>query len=147
MIQCTNLKNHPIKYIAILNCICYNASRQKVNRISIAKEWSPRQCCSTVEGFFFSFMVAKHSPGYLLSLSFLSSHLQMRWQATPAPTETTKVNSSSIALTSSRCRVSVGQQSNYTTIHPALLLIFVYQCTSAIRLKSHGSFKHAAVWI
>jgi hypothetical protein len=32
--------------------------------------------------------VAKHPPGYLLSLSCLSSHLLMRWQTTPAATVT-----------------------------------------------------------
>lgn len=90
----------------------------------MAKERSPRQCCSTVEGFFFSFMVAKHPPGYLLSLSFLSSHLQMRWQATPAPTETIKVNNNSMTITSSRCRVLVGQHQNYSMLPLTILPLF-----------------------
>ena len=84
-------------------------------------------------GFFFSFMVAKHPPGYLLSLSFLSSHLQMRWQATPAPTETIKVNNNSMTITSSRCRVSVGQHQNYSiltlTIPPLFGNYFSYTST------------------
>ena len=47
----------------------------------------PGLCCTTVRGFFFSFIVAKHPLGYLLSLwSLLSSHLQTRWLITPAAT-------------------------------------------------------------
>ena len=53
-----------------------------------------------------------------MSLSWLSSHLQMRWQATPAITVTIKVSSTSIAITSSRCRVSVGQHKNYIIYAP-----------------------------
>ena len=80
----------------------------------------PGLCVSTVRGFFFSFIVAKHPLGYLLSLSYLSSHLQMRWQATPAITVTIKASSTSIAITSSRCRVSVGQHAYCTTLYQAI---------------------------
>ena len=59
-------------------------------------------------------IVDKKPLGYLLSLSCLSNHLQMRWQVTPAATVTIKVIIISlIVLTSSRCRVSVGQQNDY----------------------------------
>ena len=51
--------------------------------IHMYKERIPQLYASTVEGFFFSFIVAKHPLGYLLSLSLLSSHLMMRWQTTP----------------------------------------------------------------
>lgn len=60
------------------------------------KERNPRPCCTTVEGFFFSFIVAKHPLGYSLSLSCLSSHLLMRWQTTPAATVTRKVTINSM---------------------------------------------------
>ena len=32
------------------------------------KERIPQPCCNTVEGFFFTFIVAKHPLGYSLSL-------------------------------------------------------------------------------
>lgn len=57
--------------------------------------------------------MVKRPPGYLLSLSCLSNHLQMRWQVTPAATVTRKVIPIPIAFTSSRCRVSVGQRNDY----------------------------------
>lgn len=82
--------------IAFQNCVCYNAGRQRnVTIFHAGKERSPQPCCSTVEGFFFSFIVAKHPLGYLLSLSCLSSHLLMRWQTTPAETDTRNVTKNS----------------------------------------------------
>jgi len=46
----------------------------------------PEPCCTTVRGFFFSFIVAKHPLGYLLLMSSPSNHLMMQWQVTPAAT-------------------------------------------------------------
>ena len=75
----------------------------------------PSECtANTSEGSSLFISVVEHPPGYLLSLSCLSNHLQMRWQVTPAATVTIKVIIISlIVLTSSRCRVSVGQQNDY----------------------------------
>lgn len=42
-------------------------------------------------GLFFSFNVTKHSRGYSLPLLSPSSHLQMKWQVTPAMTDTMNV--------------------------------------------------------
>ena len=44
-------------------CICYNANRQKEITSPCGQEWIPKPCCSTVWGFFFSFIVAKHPLG------------------------------------------------------------------------------------
>lgn len=75
----------------------------------------PSECtANTSEGSSLFISVVENPPGYLLSLSCLSNHLQMRWQVTPAATVTIKVIIISlIVLTSSRCRVSVGQQNDY----------------------------------
>lgn len=54
------------------------------------KERIPRPCCSTVWGFFLSFIPAKHPVGYLLLLWSLSSHLTMKWQTAPPTTVTKK---------------------------------------------------------
>lgn len=75
-------------HLAIKICVCYNAIRQKDMSIHMYKERIPQLYPNTVEGFFFSFVVAKHPLGYLLSLSLLSSHLMMRWQTTPPITVT-----------------------------------------------------------
>ena len=68
---------------------------------------------NTCEGSSLFISVVEHPPGYLLSLLCLSNHLQMRWQVTPAATVTIKVIKVFITLTSSRCRVSVGQHCKY----------------------------------
>jgi len=85
------------KNIANQNGICYNASRQKGNSKSI---WTKNEVSNRVPAQFeassFLFTVAKHPPGYLLSLSFLSSHLQTKWQTTPAITVTKKEIATSI---------------------------------------------------
>ena len=63
----------------------------------IGSENETPNCAATRSGASsFLFTVAKHPPGYLLPLSSLSSHLQMRWQATPAVTATKKVITTSI---------------------------------------------------
>ncbi len=49
---------------------------------------SPNREATQSGDSFFSFIVVKHPLGYLLSLSFLSSHLTMRWQITPPATVT-----------------------------------------------------------
>lgn len=58
----------------------------------IGSENETPNCAATRSGASsFLFTVAKHPPGYLLSLSCLSSHLPMRWQTTPAATDTRNV--------------------------------------------------------
>ena len=89
-----------------------------------AKERIPEPCCSTVRGFFLSFIVSKHTLGYSLPLSCLSSHLLMKRQTTSAATVTKKVMTTSMKNTSSRCRVSVGQHRNYNISIDILLSIF-----------------------
>ena len=106
-------KNTGIRHIDLQKCICYNCHRQKSNYAFIAKNEAPGCTGTTIRGFFLFFRMVKHPSGYLLSSSFLSSHLQMRWQVTPAATVTKKVIMAFIAFTSSRCRVSVGQQHDY----------------------------------
>ena len=85
------------KNIANQNGICYNASRQKGNGKSI---WTKNEASNRVPAQLgassFLFTMAKHPPGYLLLLSFLSSHLQTRWQTTPAITVTKKEIATSI---------------------------------------------------
>ena len=68
---------------------------------------------NTCEGSSLFISVVEHPLGYSLSLLCLSNHLQMRWQVTPAATVTIKVIKVFITLTSSRCRVSVGQHCKY----------------------------------
>ena len=62
--------------------------------------WTKNEAPNRVPAQFgassFLFMVAKHPPGYLSSLLFLSSHLQTRWQTTPAITVTKKEIATSI---------------------------------------------------
>ncbi len=79
-------------YLAIKICICYNAIRQKVMMSPFGRK-NESSDCNGVQSrdSSFLFIVAKHPPGYLLSLSCLSSHLLMRWQTTPAATVTRKV--------------------------------------------------------
>lgn len=68
-------------YLENKNCICYNVGRLKESISPCGrKKRTPEPCYRTVRGFFFSFTVAKHPLGYCLPLSFLSSHLQIRWQ-------------------------------------------------------------------
>ena len=68
---------------------------------------TPNCMGSAVWGFFLSFLVVKHPPGYSLSLSFPSNHLHMIWQTTPAVTETKKVAITSTKTPPPCCRVSV----------------------------------------
>ena len=117
-ILCQSVKNHGFiknRYIDFMIGICYNASRQKSNCTFMAKNEAPDCSASTFRGFFLFFLVVKRPPGYLLSLSCLSNHLQMRWQVTPAATVTKKVIATFMEFTSPRCRVSVGQRSQYNT--------------------------------
>ena len=81
----------------------------------VNKERTPVCTTNTCEGSSLFISVVEHPPGYLLSLSCLSNHLQMRWQVTPAVTVTIKeTRIVSMTITSSRCRVSVGQHSQYS---------------------------------
>ena len=79
----------------------------------VNKERAPGCTANTFEGSSLFISVVERPLGYLLSLSCLSNHLQMRWQVTPAATVTIKVIKVFITLTSSRCRVSVGQHCKY----------------------------------
>ena len=79
----------------------------------VNKERAPGCTANTFEGSSLFISVVEHPPGYLLSLSCLSNHLQMRWQVTPAVTVTKKVIATFMEFTSSRCRVSVGQHCKY----------------------------------
>ena len=67
-------------------------------QVHLDKRRIPEPCCNAVWGFVFSFMVAKHPPGYLLPLSCLSSHLLMRWQAKPAATVSKKDSTYSVIM-------------------------------------------------
>jgi hypothetical protein len=79
-------------YLAIKISTCYNAIRQKVMMSPFGrKNESPDRNGVQSRDSSFLFIVAKHPPGYLSSLSCLSSHLLMRWQTTPAATVTRKV--------------------------------------------------------
>ena len=79
----------------------------------VNKERAPGCTANTFEGSSLFISVVERPLGYLLSLSCLSNHLQMRWQVTPAATVMIKVIKVFITLTSSRCRVSVGQHCKY----------------------------------
>lgn len=59
------------------------------------KNESPNRVAAQSGDSSFLFTVAKHPPGYLLPLSFLSSHLQIRWQTRPAATVTKKESTAS----------------------------------------------------
>ena len=107
-------------------------------RVHLDKERIPKPCCSTVWGFFFSFILAKHLVGYLLSLSLLSSHLQMRWQITPAKTATTKEITISIWTPPPCCQVSVRQDRNYN-IPQFSFLPFSSKSIIKVCIIAHGS--------
>ena len=75
------------KYIVKDFCICYNSDRQKeIASPSGQRTKSLNRVAPQLRDSSFLFIVAKHPQGYLLSLLLLSSHLQMRWQTTPAVT-------------------------------------------------------------
>ena len=56
----------------------------------VNKERAPGCTANTFEGSSLFISVVERPLGYLLSLSCLSNHLQMRWQITPARTATVK---------------------------------------------------------
>ena len=56
----------------------------------VDKERAPGCTANTFEGSSLFISVVERPLGYLLSLSCLSNHLQMRWQVTPAATVTKK---------------------------------------------------------
>ena len=60
------------------------------------KNEAPNRVPAQSEASSFLFTAAKHPPGYLLPLLPLSSHLQMRWQTTPATTAAKKEMRTSI---------------------------------------------------
>ena len=55
----------------------------------VNKERAPGCTANTFEGSSLFISVVERPLGYLLSLSCLSNHLQMRWQVTPAATDMT----------------------------------------------------------
>ena len=78
-------------HIDFMICICYNASRQKrYDYVPCEQRTSPGCTANTFEGSSLFISVVERPLGYLLSLSCLSNHLQMRWQVTPAATVTKK---------------------------------------------------------
>ena len=81
----------------------------------VNKERTPVCTTNTCEGSSLFISVVEHPLGYSLSLLCLSNHLQMRWQVTPAATATKKDMTMFHVFTSPRCRVSVGQRSQYNT--------------------------------
>ena len=87
--------------------------KKDMTMFHVNKERTPVCTTNTCEGSSLFISVVERPLGYLLSLSCLSNHLQMRWQVTPAATVTIKVIKVFITLTSSRCRVSVGQHCKY----------------------------------
>ena len=81
----------------------------------VNKERTPGCISGTFGGSSLFISVVEHPLGYSLSLSCLSNHLQMRWQVTPAATATKKDMTISMCSPPPRCRVSVGQRSQYNT--------------------------------
>ena len=75
------------------------------------------------EGFLF--LIRRLNPLGWLSYSFLSSHLQMRWQTTPAMTETIKESNKSNKFTSSQLP-SIGETTQ-TSYHTFLLFFSFYR--------------------
>ncbi len=62
-------------------CICYNASRQKAITFQCEQRIeSPSRVGAQSGDSSLLFTVAKHPPGYLLSLWSPSNHLMMKWQ-------------------------------------------------------------------
>ena len=55
---------------------CQQAKRNE--KSTLTKERIPKLHCSTVQGFFFTFILAKRPVGYLLLLSLLSNHLMIK---------------------------------------------------------------------
>ena len=65
----------------------------------VNKERAPGCTANTFEGSSLFISVVERPLGYLLSLSCLSNHLQMRWLITPAITETIRDSNISIINT------------------------------------------------
>ena len=64
--------------------------KKEMRSSSRQKNESPNRVTAQSGDSSFLFTTAKHPPDYLLPLSPLSSHLQMRWQTTPDPGITRK---------------------------------------------------------
>lgn len=79
-------------------CICYNTSRQ--NEMICMATKTPRGRNS---GGFYAY----------LSSQFLSSHLQMRWQITPASIERINEMISCMATPPFRCRIGCDNDDDY----------------------------------
>lgn len=89
--------------------------KKDMTMFHVNKERTPVCTTNTCEGSSLFISVVEHPPGYSLSLLWLSNHLQMRWQVTPAATATKKDMTISMCSPPPRCRVSVGQRSQYNT--------------------------------
>ena len=64
--------------------------KKDMTMFHVNKERAPGCTANTLEGSSLFISVVERPLGYLLSLSCLSNHLQMRWQVTPAATATKK---------------------------------------------------------
>ena len=64
--------------------------KKDMTMFHVNKERAPGCTANTFEGSSLFISVVERPLGYLLSLSCLSNHLQMRWQVTPAATVTKK---------------------------------------------------------
>ena len=64
--------------------------KKDMTMFHVDKERAPGCTANTFEGSSLFISVVERPLGYLLSLSCLSNHLQMRWQVTPAATVTKK---------------------------------------------------------
>ena len=64
--------------------------KKDMTMFHVNKERTPVCTTNTCEGSSLFISVVERPLGYLLSLSCLSNHLQMRWQVTPAATVTKK---------------------------------------------------------
>ena len=127
--------------------------KKDMTMFHVDKERAPGCTANTFEGSSLFISVVERPLGYLLSLSCLSNHLQMRWQVTPAATVMIKVVKVFITFTSSRCRVSVGQHNNYIieqcvrkeqnerNIHRGRGIIQTYGNASNVRNRPKGNKK------
>lgn len=90
--------------------------KKDMTMFHVNKERTPVCTTNTCEGSSLFISVVEYPLGYSLSLLWLSNHLQMRWQVTPAATATKKdMTISMCSPPPPRCRVSVGQRSQYNT--------------------------------
>ena len=64
--------------------------KKDMTMFHVSKERTPVCTTNTCEGSSLFISVVEHPLGYSLSLLWLSNHLQMRWQVTPAATATKK---------------------------------------------------------